>query len=764
LKLFKKIKNRFLRILLIVGIILFIFVAIVIAFISPIAKYAIEKYDEKFTGRQIELSWIYINPFTGYIGMHGLQVHERNSEDVFLKANKISARLTLRALFSKTLDLSSFTLDNAAVSIIQDSAGFNFSDFIKKDSVAIDTLVPKEAFHYCVRNISIINTEIHYRELNIPVYYYIKNFNLDCPRTQWDIDTTYFKYDFNSGPADGAVKGEVTVDLKNKKFKSKTEVIHFDLKPMEQYVKDFANYGNLIAFLDANMNASGSFDDPKQLKSNGKFALSNFHFGKVKGDDYLAFNKMSVNIDSLSPANRKYFFSSFLLDSPYVKYERYDSLDNFSRMFGVKGKNVTQAKTEHPQTNIIFLISDFIKEIAENIVNSQYYVDELKIQRAILVYNDYGLMEEFSINAKPIVITAKNISTKNKRMSASLNMQLNPFGEVNVNFDVNPNDFGDFHLKYNINQLPLPMFNPYTVTLTSYPFHRGKVAFFGTWNVINKQINSDNHLVIENPTTARKVKNKETKKVPVPLIMAFVRDWDRRIDVEMPITGSLNDPHFNVWDAIWDVLANILVKPPTYPYRATKQSQKVEKEKYELMEWQPMQVKMNGDQKDQMRKISRYLFFHRNSKLVITPLYFQQLEKEYIMLYEAKKKYYLKEHNLAAENYTEDDSVEVSKLSAKDSAFVKYLDRATNASSLEFTVQGKCQRLVGKARVDKLYNSLLERRKKEILEFFSEKYVTDRVNFKKGTATFPAIGFSHYIFDYRGEQPEELEKEKKKEK
>jgi hypothetical protein len=45
--------------------------------------------------------------------------------------------------------------------------------------------------------------------------------------------------------------------------------------------------------------------------------------------------------------------------------------------------------------------------------------------------------------------------------------------------------------------------------------------------------------------------------------MAFVRDWDRRIDVEMPITGSLDDPHFNVWDAIWDIFANIIVKPPT---------------------------------------------------------------------------------------------------------------------------------------------------------------------------------------------------------
>jgi hypothetical protein len=67
--------------------------------------------------------------------------------------------------------------------------------------------------------------------------------------------------------------------------------------------------------------------------------------------------------------------------------------------------------------------------------------------------------------------------------------------------------------------------------------------------------------------------------------------------------------------------------------------------------------------------------------------------------------------------------------------------QATNASSLEFTVQGKCQRLIGKARVDNLYNSLLERRKKEILEFFSEKYVTDRVTFKKERQHFRPSDF-----------------------
>lgn len=46
-----------------IGVVIAVMV-VVILFISPITKYLIEKYDEKYTGRQITLGLTYVNPFT----------------------------------------------------------------------------------------------------------------------------------------------------------------------------------------------------------------------------------------------------------------------------------------------------------------------------------------------------------------------------------------------------------------------------------------------------------------------------------------------------------------------------------------------------------------------------------------------------------------------------------------------------------------------------------------------------------------------------
>ncbi|HKC69770.1 MAG TPA: hypothetical protein VKG26_16140, partial [Bacteroidia bacterium] len=52
---------------------------LVIVFISPITKYLIEKYDFKYTGREITLDWAYVNPFTGYIHLNNLKIFENKS-------------------------------------------------------------------------------------------------------------------------------------------------------------------------------------------------------------------------------------------------------------------------------------------------------------------------------------------------------------------------------------------------------------------------------------------------------------------------------------------------------------------------------------------------------------------------------------------------------------------------------------------------------------------------------------------------------------
>ena len=324
--LFKKIRNRFLRIVVIVVCVLFLFVALVIAFISPIMKRLIIEGGEKSLHREITIGLFYFNPFTGHMYAHHFLMQEKQSSDTFISAADVSCNVSVRELFKKTFNSSSFKISNGRMNIIQDSNTLNFQDWLTSDSTK------KQPIHYCIRNIEIDNSEVHYHELTIPVSYYVKKVNIKCPLLEWDVDTMLYEYSFASGMGTGNVKGTYKLNTRDKDFDLKAVVSHFDLRPMEQYIKDFASYGNLSAFLDANIHTLGDLKDKYEMMTTGNMAITDFHFGKTAGDDYLYFSKFSMNIDSLSPANKKYFFSAVVLDSPFVKYEKYDYLDSFARM------------------------------------------------------------------------------------------------------------------------------------------------------------------------------------------------------------------------------------------------------------------------------------------------------------------------------------------------------------------------------------------------------------------------------------------------
>jgi len=438
-----------------------------------------------------------------------------------------------------------------------------------------------------------------------------------------------------------------------------------------------------------------------------------------------------------------------LLDSAFMKYEQYDNLDNFSRMFGKNADLVKEAYARHKEVNIIFVIADFLSELVKNLVNSQYRVNDLTITNSKLLFNDYSLLQKFSATTDSIVITARDIDSRKKRSYFTLQSRLLPFGNVNANLDANPNDFGDFHLEYAVSNVAFPMFNPYLVTYTSFPFNKGEIQSNGTWNVVNKQINSANHLRIINPTTADKIKKRGTKHVPVPLLLAFVRDWRRMIDIDVPITGNLDDPNYHLWNVILNVIENIFVKPPTFPYTITKHKAEKEKEEHEMMEWKPMQTQMSNDQEKQLKEISHFLKSNPQVHLTITPYFYEDQEKEIIVLYEAKKKYYGSSHQLNATKLSEDDSMAITNMSIKDSAFVNYLNHHADTIGIEFSVLGKCMKLIGQSKVDEKYNEMVASRKKNVMAFFADAKQANRVTYKHEVSIIPRSGFSHDNFQYQ---------------
>jgi hypothetical protein len=759
-----KIANTRLKktILIVTGSII-ILVAVVILFASPIGKYLGKKYGEKYTGRQIKMGLVYVNPFTGYVHISNLVVYEskdfpgyKKGDSIFFSAKGVSANISLLKLLSKTIEIKEITLDNPKGIIIQNKKKLNFSDWMIAFAPK-KTHTSSSPVHFSILKISIKNGEFHYRDEETPINYFLKEVNIESTGKRWGTDTLALKYSFISGPSTGIAKGSFSMNFKNLDYRFTALIQKYDLDFLEQYMKALANYGTFHANLDADIKATGSFKDLEILNAKGVVAINDFHCGKVPDEDYAAFDKLVFQIERLDPKNHKYEFDSLSLSRPFFKYERYDYLDNLQMMFGKNGTNLTEAGANSGKFNLIVSIANYIKGLVKNFFRSEYKINRLAIYDGNFKYNDFATSEKFSVSTNPLYFLSDSIDRHLKRVTANLKSGIKPYGNILVTLSINPKNKGDFDIQYHIQKIPLSVFNPYLITYTSFPLDRGTLEINGIWNVRDEKIQSVNHLVIIDPRVSKRLRNKDAKWIPVPLIMSLVRERGNVIDYEIPITGDLKNPKFHLHDVIMDLLTNIFVKPATTAYRLEVKNMEREIEHSHSLKWGLRQGALTPDQEKFIATIVDFLKTNPEASITVYPMQYAEKEKERILFFEAKKKYFFLSTNNNSKILSEGDSLKIDKMSVKDSLFVHYLNKKVNDTML-FTIQGKCTKFVGSALIDSRFKQLNKEREGAFLLNFKNNAVENRVKMHAGENTIPYNGFSFYKITYKGDVPESLTK------
>ncbi len=747
-------RRRLKKALIITAVVIVTLVVLLVVVASPVAKYMVEKYDEKFTGRQIEVGWVYLNPLTGYLHISKLRVFEKNKRNIFFSAGGVTVNVTLRKLLSKTYEISRFKLDTPKARIIQDGDKFNFDDILEKFASA-DT-APKtdtSTVRFSIKNVRIRNGEFHYIEKRAPINYFIKQVNFDSKGKTWDVDTVSGKYSFLSGPGSGSIKGNFTFNVKTQDYRSGLIVDKFDLKIVEQYMREMANYGQLRATLDANLQSSGNLNDSMSMSSKGRLAINNLHFGKDDNEDYFSFQKLVIKIQEMNLQKGVRAFDTIMLVKPAMKYERYDHLDNIQRMFGEKGEKIDSVKAQPKKFNLVLELADYIKMLSKTFKNDYFKINRFAIEDANIGFSDFSLTEKFSMAFNPFTITADSIDKKNAKITIKAHSQIQPYGKFNASLSVNPKNTGYFDLSYKMQDIPATLFNPYLISYTSFPLDRGTIEFHGKWNVDNSVIKSENHFIVLDPRVSKKIRKKDNKWIPMPLIMSFVRERGNVIDYEIPIKGNLKDPNFKVADVFNDLLKNIFLKPPSSPYIFEVRNTENKVEKSLAIKWVMRTAKLLPNQEKFIEQMADFLKDNPEATLTINPMVYTTKEKEHILLYEAKRKYYLEKNNIT--KLDEKDSLEVEKMSVKDSAFVRFLNAYVKDSSL-FTIQEKCRVYLGNRLVQGKYADLLQQREKTFLKYFKENETDNQIKILAADNTVPFNGFSYYKISYKGDIPDKL--------
>ena len=81
----------------------------------------------------------------------------------------------------------------------------------------------------------------------------------------------------------------------------------------------------------------------------------------------------------------------------------------------------------------------------------------------------------------------------------------------------------------------------------------------------NGQLTASNKLVLNQLTFGDKVEGAPAS-LPVKLAVALLADRNGVIDINLPVSGSLNDPQFSLGPIIFKVIVNLIVKAITAPF------------------------------------------------------------------------------------------------------------------------------------------------------------------------------------------------------
>ena len=117
-----------------------------------------------------------------------------------------------------------------------------------------------------------------------------------------------------------------------------------------------------------------------------------------------------------------------------------------------------------------------------------------------------------------------------------------------------------------VRDLDLPPLTAYSVKYAGYGIERGKLSMDVTYTVQpDGQLSASNKLVLNQLTFGDEVKG-APNSLPVKLAVALLADSDGVIDIDLPISGSLNDPQFRFGSVIFKVITNLIGKALTSPF------------------------------------------------------------------------------------------------------------------------------------------------------------------------------------------------------
>lgn len=455
---------------------------------------------------------------------------------------------------------------------------------------------------------------------------------------------------------------------------------------------------------------------------------------KVKTD--IIAKNIYVNVRKISNKKNKLKIVSSSINKPYV-----------SITLGKQPPKAKEDKAKKIEEKKPVKVAKKVKKKGD----FQFDIGPVKIKNMKMTFEDKNLPIPFKTDITKLNgnFTRFN-SSSSKPTKLELEGKVDKYGYTKITGTVDINDIKlltDTNLLFK--NIAVKNFTPYSGKFVGREINSGKLNLDLKYNIKKSDLKAENSVIIDKIKFGNKVESPDAANLPLELAIALLEDSDGVIDINLPVTGNVDDPQFSIAPIVWKAFFNLIMKAITSPFSLLGAMLGVDEEQMKSLEFEFGKSEILASEKETLDNIAKILAKKPKLAIKIKPVYdptkdkvaLQDIKFEQFLIKEMDKIPEGDDYKEALEDIYEDidgvkdlDDIEKSytkkdkngKKVFDNDAYVEYLRKFLSSRQ---TVTEEELKQMAKTRVENIKKYLLVEKKvpKEavIIEKISKQEKTD---------------------------------------
>ena len=503
--------------------------------------------------------------------LSGLRLKKKGEKEDFLKIPSLSIKNTDIDLIKRTVTVGELSTQKGTVAILRDSNGtMNLSNLVAPippaEKVAPPTAPPATPWLVVLKKLALDRyaVKVEDRAASEPTTFIADPVSLSAENFSTARNSrgkVSLRLTLNNT---GVLSANGTVSIEPLYANLSLDLKGMDLTALQPYFTDKVNLVVTSGALSAsgNLMAAVNQDRPMGITFSGDATLSNVAtIDKAHSEDFIKWGSLAVTGLKAGTDPLRVEINDIALTDYFTRLiVNPDGTLNVSGIVVAEGKTPEQPQPAAPQAAATAAPQP---EVAKTII-----INSVTMQGGSINFSDHYIQPNYSARLKEMGGKISGMSSEEtQRADIDLRGKLENGSPLQITGKINPLGRDLFvDIKVDFKDIELSPLTPYFGKYAGYAIEKGKLSLNLTYLIEKRTLHAQNRIVLDQFTFGGPIESPTATKLPVRFAISLLKDRNGLIDLDLPVTGSLDDPHFSVWSLIGQVLTNLLTKAATSPF------------------------------------------------------------------------------------------------------------------------------------------------------------------------------------------------------